>query len=138
MTEQIDYNRRTRVTKNFTEPSRVKPEFNDASNINTIMEKWQKTSVVPFQDPRTPAYGDFTDAVDFQTAKNNVLAAEHAFAQMTAETRDRMENDPAKLLEFLADPANAREAYELGLTDTKPEPEPEPEPPLTPPVTVPT
>ena len=72
----------------------------------------------------------------FQELKNRVLSAEAAFGRLPAATRSRMDNDPAKLLAFLADPKNKDEAVKLGLVHppAKSVPTPIPNPPTpTPP-----
>ncbi len=109
---------------------RTKKEFQDECDINKIMAKWNRTGLVDHLAKTLPAYGDFTNAMDFQAAKNALISAENAFASLPAHVRSRMSNDPGKLLDFLGDPANEDEARSLGLipkaSPQKPPASPEP------------
>lgn len=110
-------------------PGRTKQAFKDECDVNYIMNRWKRTGEIPKSMINTikPAYGDYSNADDYLTACNQVIAAEDAFASMPAFLRDRFANQPVNLLRFLADPANQDEAIKLGLA-APPEPEPEPAP----------
>jgi len=58
---------------------------------------------------------------DYQSAANAVIAANQSFAALPAKIRNRFNNDPAALLAFIEDDANAEEAYALGILK-RPEP----------------
>jgi len=117
MTERIVRRgfQRDRVSLKFPFPGRTKQSFRDECDINKIMLKWVATGQLPATNLGTPRYGDFTNSGDYQDACNGVIAANEAFARLPAKTRDRMNNSPARLLEFLADPDNKEEAENLGL-----------------------
>ncbi len=106
------------------EPSRTKQAFKEDCDINRIMRKYKKTGVIDHLAPSRPSYGDFESSADYQLACNQVIAAEDAFAELPSHIRDRMDNDPGKLLDFINDPSNAAEAFELGLTSVSPAPPP--------------
>lgn len=110
-------NAKGRVGINFTDPGRTKQSFRDECDVNTIMKNWARTGTPNHQNPAQPWYGDFSNADDYQTAVNLVIDAENRFADLPAVVRDRMGNNPAKLLEFLNDEENREEAVELGLVD---------------------
>ena len=50
------------------------------------------------------------------------MLAQEQFAALDAAVRSRFDNDPAKFLEFTADPANADEMVKMGLAVAKPAP----------------
>lgn len=119
--------------------SMAKQAFADECDINLIMARYEKTGVIDHVNRRAPVFDDFTDVVDYQTALNVVSEAEGMFADLSARVRARFDNDPAKLLEFVQDPANVEEARSLGLLKpveelpVAPPPPPVPEPPSPPP-----
>lgn len=91
-------------------------------NINTIMARATKSGVLasPGQRPIMPQYGDFSEIGSFQDAHNLVMKARDAFMEFPAIVRKRFDNDPGKMLAFLEDPSNKKEAVELGLIEDSP------------------
>lgn len=112
-------------------PSRTKQSFRDECDINRIVPNFQAKGTVPPMANGKPSYGDFTNATDYQEAMNQVIAADRSFYELPAAIRSRMQNSPAFLLDFLADPANQEEAVTLGLADAPPKP------PRVPPANIP-
>jgi phage internal scaffolding protein len=98
------------------EPSLAQQHFKDECDINTILQKFNVTGLLP-QSPLSPRYGDFSGIGDYHTALNRVIAAQDEFEALPAQIRARFENDPAKLIEFLGDESNRSEAEELGLVE---------------------
>jgi phage internal scaffolding protein len=98
------------------EPSLAQQHYKDECDINTILERFNITGLVP-QSPLSPRYGDFSGIGDYHTALNRVIAAQDEFEALPAQIRARFDNDPAQLIEFLADENNRPEAEELGLVD---------------------
>lgn len=98
------------------EPSLAQQHYKDECDINTILEKFNITGLLP-ESPLSPRYGDFTGIGDYHTALNRVLAVQDEFEALPAQIRARFENDPAKLIEFLEDEKNRPEAENLGLVD---------------------
>jgi phage internal scaffolding protein len=93
--------------------------FKDECDINNILRQFNITGLLP-ENPLSPRYGDFTGISDYQTALNQVIAAEDEFMRLPADLRARFENDPAQLIEFLENSENKDEAIKLGLVN-KPE-----------------
>ncbi len=83
-------------------------------DINTIMERFGQTGMLPVT-ALEPSYGDFSGVMDYHTAMNAIMAAEDQFDALPAKMRARFDNDPAKLIDFLEDEGNRKEAIELGL-----------------------
>lgn len=111
-----------RVQMNTGSKSRVEQSHKKECNINTIVAKAHKTGLFP-QRLDVPKYGDFTTAVDFHQAKNSIHQANDDFMSLPSEIRNRFENDPGKLLDFINDPDNSKEAVKLGLLQGPAEPE---------------
>lgn len=117
------------------EPSMTKQSFMKECDINNIIKAYMVTGIWSHINERAQqgVYADLPDPIDFQESLDLVHQAEQSFASLPSSVRNRFENDPAKFLAFMADPANQDEAIKLGLaTDNRP-PEPPPAPPPTPP-----
>jgi phage internal scaffolding protein len=98
------------------EPSLAQQHFKDECDINTILERFNVTGMLP-DAPLSPRYGDFSGIGDYHSAMNRVIAARNEFAALPAQIRARFDNDPAKLIEFIEDESNRSEAEELGLIE---------------------
>lgn len=92
----------------------TKQEFAEECDINTIVRRFGLTGELP-QNVRAPQYGDFSDALDYRSALDAVMAANESFMAMPAEVRKRFGNDPAEFVDFCSNPANRDEAIRLGL-----------------------
>lgn len=105
--------------KDPKDPSRSKTsqQFKDESDINNIVENFVKTGVLPDDvlARRQAIYGDAVNSGTYLEAMNIIARAKESFETLDAKTRERFEHDPAKLLDFMADPKNADECIELGL-----------------------
>lgn len=104
---------------------RTRQSFKDEADINKIMGKWRKQGFAENTTLNTPLYGDFTDDRSYQDALNSIQSAKDVFAALPARVRARVENDPGKLIAFVADENNHDELVELGLVNPiSPEPAP--------------
>jgi len=100
------------------DPSRTKQEFKEEADINTLIKRFGLGYQMP-QGLKPPMYGDFTDAFDFQSAMDAVVAAEGSFMAMSADTRARFGNDPHRFVQFINDESNRSEAEKLGFVMPK-------------------
>lgn len=102
----------------FTEPSKTKQSFRDEVNINTIVERYNRTGEQP-QGMRdaTPQYGDVSAVKSYHESLNLIRESEAAFAMLPSHIRDHCLNDPAELLALACDPDRQAEAIELGIID---------------------
>jgi len=99
--------------ENLTEQSHKKD-----CDINEIVDRYEKTGYIdPFIDKSGGVYGDFTQYRDYQENLNTVVRAQEAFALLPAEVRKKFENNPVKLMQFMADDKNYDEAVQLNLLD---------------------
>lgn len=86
------------------------------SDINTIVRRFGISNTLPSARV-LPEFGDFTGVQDYQSALNGIMEADAAFSSLPAVVRARFANDPAKLWEFVHDPANHEEAARLGILE---------------------
>ena len=115
------------------EPSLTKQAFVKECDINTILAQFAKTGVISHINQNAPKYIDMAVLpTDYHEACNLVFAAHEMFLDLPAAVRDRFENDPEKLLAFLADDANYDEAVRLGLVEPPPAVEGDVEAPAAP------
>lgn len=96
-------------------------QFKEQTDINVLFGKYLETGEIPQVEGM--AYGDFTGVFDFQTAMNAVRVAEESFQTLPARIKNRFDNNPQKLVEFLNDPENLEEARFLKLANPAPAPE---------------
>ncbi|AJK28314.1 putative minor capsid protein [Eel River basin pequenovirus] len=104
-----------RVSYETTGETRTVQSEKKNSDINYIMEKYQKTGLVSHVATHHGRYGDFSNPVDYMTALNVVIAAEEMFSSLPASIRKKFDNDPHQFLEFTTNPDNFDEMVELGL-----------------------
>lgn len=100
-------------------PSLASQASADEVDINKIMARIQKGQTVLMPNGQ-PFYGDVSELDGLQDAIMKVQDAEDLFMQYPAQTRERFENDPVKLVEFLQDEKNYDEALKLGLVNPRP------------------
>jgi phage internal scaffolding protein len=101
------------------DPSLAQQSFREEVDINTIVNRFLKTGVLP--TPNTfPQYVDFEGVFDYQSAMNLVRAADESFMRMDAKVRARFNNSPQEFLEFFANAENLEEAIRLGLAIPQP------------------
>lgn len=100
----------------------------ESTDINIQFAKYEKTGLVTdllTGQTRRPMYGDFSDVGDFHALQSTMARVTQSFMALPASIRTRFQNDPAQLVDFLADPKNDPEAIKLGL---KPDASPDPDP----------
>lgn len=85
-------------------------------DINTIVNKYQKTGVIQHQSKHEARYDDMTGE-DFHTAMNIVTAAQAMFDELPSHVRKRVDNDPGKFFDYVQNPANQQELIDIGLAD---------------------
>lgn len=111
---------RVRVSTLNTDPTRTQQQFGPETDVNNIMKKYLKTGIPPvFKNTGRGVYADTTKVTDYQAALDTVISAERAFGTLPSHIRSRFHNEPAKLIEFLADSKNLDEAIRLGILERK-------------------
>lgn len=113
-------NGKLRVTTVNEEPSLTQQQFHDQTDVNAIMRKYHKSGMIDHLNLAQGQYIDLSSVPDYQTALQTVIDADKAFMTIPSNVRRRFNNNPAELIQFLQDPNNAEEAYDLGLTNSPP------------------
>lgn len=111
----------------FTQPSKAVQSEKNNVDINTIVKRYKKTGLLPVLD-RKQLYGDFSNSEDFLTLQNKIANVRSDFERLPSAMRERFSNDPGQLIDFLADPANVKEAVEMKLLPVSALPKEEPAP----------
>ena len=108
------------------EPSRTKQSFAVECDINNIIRGYDRNGLISHLNEKMPQYADLVHdniiggaALDYHQALTMVRQADSAFRELPAEVRQRFENDPAKFLAFVDDPANQEEMVHMGLADAR-------------------
>lgn len=104
-----------RVTTVNELPSLTIQSEADSCDINKIVAKFKTTGLMTNLAKSLPRQGDFSEACDYHSAMNQVVAANEAFMTLPAALRKRFSNDPGQLLSFLENEDNRSEAIKLGL-----------------------
>lgn len=108
------YNRKPRKGIVFEGKSLTQQHFKNEVDINQIIERAEKSGFISVSD-KSPMYGDFTGLANFREARQMVVDAQEAFEALPAKIRQRFNNDPQELVDFVDNPENEEEAIELGL-----------------------
>lgn len=110
-------------------PSLTSQHPADEVDINKIMARIQKGQTV-LTSAGQPFYGDVSELDGLQDALIKVQEANELFMQFPADVREKFDNDPVKMVEFLENSENRDKAIELGLVKPHLEPKspPVPEP----------
>ena len=97
------------------DPSRAQQNSKDEVDINMIVKRFNLTGELP-AGLSVPQYADFGDVVDYHSALNMVIAADHAFLALPADIRSRFKNDAGAFVDFVSNPENRDEVVKMGLT----------------------
>lgn len=109
------FSKRQRVVAPLGGPSMAHQSFKDECDINVLMARYRKTGILPENiNEQAGQYLDCT-ANDFQEAMCLVAGAASLFNELPSTLRDRFQNDPVQLLNFLDKEENRPEAVKLGL-----------------------
>lgn len=95
----------------------------DECDINLIVEAAKRGAMPTHLTSRIPFFGSNIGVPSLREALTIVDEANLAFASLDAHIRDRFQNDPVKLVEFVNDSKNRDEAIKLGLLQAPQEPD---------------
>lgn len=112
------------------EPVKTVQAAKDEVDINKIMQRIEKGQMMDMLKDD----GRFEDISEFEGLENAIIKvgkANEYFMDLPAEVRERFNNDPVDLIEFLQDEENRAEAEKLGLVNPKEAGEPASIPPAT-------
>lgn len=99
--------------------SMTQAQFQDECDINKIMDRYMRTGCLsdPLSRMRPGTYGDFTEMGDYMENMNKIIQAREMFDALPAKVRERFGNNPGAMIDFVMDPANQKEAIDLGLLE---------------------
>lgn len=104
----------------FVSDSLTQQHFKDECDVNKIVDRYVKTGILEHQSVIEPHYGDVSDLpTDLMAAYDAVGRAEAAFADLPSDVRKALDNDPARLQEWLVNPENRADAEKYGLIMSK-------------------
>lgn len=99
-------------------PKGIKPakqEFKEDADLNSIMQKFQKTGSIDHATIHQGQYG-IASPVQLHEALNLVKTAETMFNELPSSARNKFENNAVNFLEYVQDEKNYSEAKELGIS----------------------
>lgn len=99
--------------------SATQQHFKDDCDINVLVARFTNGGSLPQRDPSEYSFGDFS-SIDYQSALDTIIVANEQFGTLSADVRERFDNNPAKLLHFLEQDKNREEAVRLGLVARAP------------------
>lgn len=109
------YERGSKSGITFDKPSLTQQYFRDDCDINKIIERFTRTGLMPQYPGEEMQYGDYTSSVDYHEAMTIVAQAREQFEALPSAVRDKFDNDPAKMLDFVSKQENIEESVKLGL-----------------------
>lgn len=109
------YERSSKPGMTFEKPSLTQQHFKDECDINNIIERFTRTGLLPQYPGEDMQYGDYTTSVDYHEAMTIVAQANQQFEALPSSVRDKFDNDPAKMLDFVSKKENIEESVKLGL-----------------------
>lgn len=105
---------RVSVTSNTVGVSLTKQSEAESCDVNKIIKQYKRSGVLPTPIQIDPRYGD-ASVPDYQSCLNIVIAAEGSFYSLPSAIRSRFDNNIAKFMDFVHDPANTEEGIKLGI-----------------------
>jgi phage internal scaffolding protein len=106
-----------RVATINNEPTKTQQQFADEVDVNNIMRKYQQTGELHHLNLKAGRYEDLTGLTDYQEMLHAVKHAEETFNALPSDVRNKFDNNPQQLIDFLGDSNNRDEAIRLGLVN---------------------
>lgn len=103
------------------EPSKTIQSDANAADINKIIARLARTDSLALLGEQEQVFADVSELGGLQESYMKVQKAEELFMKFPAEIRERFENDPVKIIEFLGDEKNRKEAEDIGMIPKKAE-----------------
>jgi phage internal scaffolding protein len=98
----------------FRGESKVRPEFKDEMDLNNILKKYQSRDI-PEALKRQGVFADYSSFKDLGQHLENIQSVQERFDLLPSATREKFQNDPVQMLDFLQDSNNDAESVKLGL-----------------------
>jgi len=101
---------------------KAQQQFKEKCDINHIMRKYHKTGLIEHLSRKQGTYADLTSIKGYDEALQTVINARESFMSLPSAVRNRFQNEPQKVIDFLADSNNYDEGVKLGLLKARPTP----------------
>ena len=99
-------------------PSRTQQQFKEECDVNNILRNYVNTGVLTHTSDIPPVFGDFSQMPeDYGEALALIAKSKEQFEMLPSEVRERFDNKPVNLVNFLQDEKNREEAVKLGLVN---------------------
>lgn len=108
-----------RVQTFITAPSLTDQQWQEDTDINRIMNTFEKTGQLRHLSSKQGVYADVSQVPDLLTASTIVKGAQELFDSLGSRVRERFHNNPQEMINFLRDPQNHEEAVKYGLMTKK-------------------
>ena len=97
-------------------PSRTQQQFKEECDVNNILRNYVNTGVLTHTSAVAPEFGDFSQMPeDYGEALALIAKSKEQFDMLPSDVRERFDNQPVNLINFLQDEKNIEEAVKLGL-----------------------
>lgn len=97
------------------EEGKTKQSFADEVNINSMVERYQRTGMLDHVEKNPGVFADVSKIGDYRQLVSTITDAKDTFMKLSPVIRKRFQNDPGELIDFMSDPGNRDEAIKLGL-----------------------
>lgn len=108
-------NGRVRVMTLNELPSMTEQQFVAECDVNNIIARYKKTNEWTHLSGKQQIFADVSEITDYQSSLQKISDAQNAFNSLPSHLRNRFENDPQNMLDFLQDPSNYHEGVKLGI-----------------------
>lgn len=108
---------RKRVQTINDQPSLADNSFSKECDANFIIDKFRKTGQINHLSRTKGQYLDLTGVQDLLGTLNTIAQAQAAFDSLPAIVRKKFDNRMERMVAFVSDERNRKEAEELGLID---------------------
>lgn len=102
-----------------SESTKTQQQFAAQVNVNNIMNSYKKGNPIMHLNRIEGRYADMSQIGDYQSMLDTVIKARETFETLPSKLRNRFQNDPGKLIEFMNDPKNKEEGIKIGLFSKK-------------------
>lgn len=94
----------------------VEQSHKNEVDINNIIKRYKGNAFATVEQLQSLVFDDVTGN-DFMEANLMILKARESFMSLPSELRKRFDNNPASFLDFVQNPDNVEEMYDLGLME---------------------
>lgn len=110
-----------RVATQFPDETKTDQSFKDECDVNNIIAKFKKTGQLTHLAKRPGVYADISEITDLLDMTNKVKEAQDAFDALPSQLRKKLDNDPAKFIDYVNDPKNNEELVSFGIKIARPQ-----------------